>query len=194
MGVMLIAGIIFVRALAHAAIFAPNEDWSEETALSLKSDRTDSGNPSRLSIPSIGVDAAVQRVGITSQGNIGAPSIYNDVGWYIYGAKPGDPGNAIIDGHRNDGIGLPGAFWRLPEVKIGDEVNVTTLGGDVISFVVTKIDTYDADNVPKDRIFPSESKSSKSISTLTLITCAGRWVPLSKTYDKRVFVTAELRK
>src|SRR4051812_9478797 len=59
------------------------------------------GKPARLLIPSIGVNAAVESVGLskTGSGDIGIPSNFVDVAWYNRSPRPGDSGISIIDGH-----------------------------------------------------------------------------------------------
>lgn len=56
--------------------------------------------PARIAIPSIGLTAPIQNVGINGKGEIDVPDgSTRNVGWYQYGAVPGDLGNAIMDAH-----------------------------------------------------------------------------------------------
>jgi sortase A len=142
------------------------------------------GTPKFLRIPSINVNAKVQRVGITYKGNMATPNNYTDVGWFKYGTLPGERGNAVIAGHVDNGLALPGVFAHLNEVKVGDEVLVDTFGGDTKRFRVTSLDTYDW-NGNSEEIFVGINERE-----LKLITCTGTWLSTYHTHDKRLVVTA----
>ncbi len=141
--------------------------------------------PKQLRIPSIKVNSKIRYVGITRQGNMATPSNFTDVGWFKYGPLPGEKGSAIIAGHVNNGINLPGVFGHLDNINIGDNIYVDTLGGDHIHYVVTNVEIYDF-NAPTDVIFNQDNGNF-----LKLITCAGVWVNEYKTHDKRLVVTAQ---
>src|SRR3989338_6359653 len=79
------------------------------------------GAPARLRIPAIGVDAAVQSVGLSwkGTGDMGIPTNFTDVAWYNGGPAPGAPGSAVINGHL-DGKEVPQAvFYNLGKLKPG---------------------------------------------------------------------------
>lgn len=138
--------------------------------------------PARLSIPAIGVDANIQQVGLTAQGNMDVPSNYTDVAWYKDGARPSAPGNAVIDGHLDSKTG-PAVFWTLGELKPGDDVFVTTADGARLRFVVTGSETYPADQAPTYRIF-----GPAAAPQLNLITCDGTFNRDVRQYDRRLVV------
>jgi LPXTG-site transpeptidase (sortase) family protein len=140
--------------------------------------------PTQLRIPSINIDAQVQDVGITKNGNMATPNNFTDVGWFKYGALPGTIGSAVIAGHVDDGFALPAVFSNLNDIKKGDDIYVDTVGGTTIRFVVTDIKTYDY-TAPTEEIF-----NQTNGSFLKLITCAGVWVDKYKTHNKRLVVTA----
>ena len=58
--------------------------------------------PARLKIPSLGVNAAVETVGIKADGTMGTPKNFDNVGWYSPGSKPGEEGPAAVAGHVNN--------------------------------------------------------------------------------------------
>ena len=86
--------------------------------------------PTRLVINALGVDARVDDVGVQDDGAMVIPAAPTSVGWYRYGAAPGDArGNTVIAGHvatREDG---PGALAPLRGAKPGMRVTVTTADG-----------------------------------------------------------------
>lgn len=150
--------------------------------------QTPPGYPERLAIPALSIDAAVQDVGITAKGNMGVPDNFVDVGWYTYGAIPGQPGTAVIDGHVDNGLSLAGVFKHLDSIQTGDDIYVTNYAGQKLHFVVSDIEYYGYEDAPTNQIFNNDSNGAQ----LELITCSGTWVPDQKTYDERLVVTATL--
>lgn len=153
-----------------------------------------SSDPARLIIPALSIDAPVEFVGETLRGTMGAPSAYAHAGWYGYGTIPGHLGSAVIDGHVDDGFGLPGVFAHLRDIKIGDDVYVETRAAlpagrakERLHFVVTGLETYPYDDAPTELIFGRNDKAR-----LNLITCEGRWSRAANTYAKRLVVFTEL--
>ncbi len=143
--------------------------------------------PARLTIPSLDVDAKVQSVGIAATGNISAPQGFSDVGWYRYGAAPGEKGSVIIDGHVDNGLFKWGVFKHLDRIKAGDRVNVTTGAGKTFTYVVSNVVAYTYTEVPMESIV-----HQKDSAQMVLITCTGKWIPAEKTYDQRLVVYATL--
>jgi len=141
--------------------------------------------PARLSVPVLGVDADVEAVGVDGQGRMGTPSRPEHVGWYRQGAAPGQPGNAVIDGHL-DWTSGPAVFWQLHRLRVGDEAFVTGSDGTRLRFVVDSVSTiaYDA-NV--DGLFVTLGPPS-----LTLLTCTGVWDRQRATYLQRLVVHLSL--
>ena len=116
-----------------------------------------------------------------------APSSFSDVGWYKYGPTPGELGSAVFAGHVDNGLGLPGVFKRLDELRPGDELHVQTEEGEDIRFTVSEVEVYPYDAVPTDRLFEQEGAPH-----LNLVTCTGSWVSGERTYDARLVVYAVL--
>jgi hypothetical protein len=137
--------------------------------------------PAHLAIPALGVRADVQRVGATETG-IEVPQV-GRAGWFEDGARPGEPGRAVIIGHLDSQNG-PGLFALLPGVKPGTDVSVTDAAGDVHRFkVVGKA------QVPK-ATFPSGAVYGPSDRpVLVLITCGGTYDPATG-YEDNVLVYA----
>lgn len=138
--------------------------------------------PARLRIPAIGVDAAVEQVGLTAQHDMDVPRESSDVGWYKAGPEPGQPGDAVIDGHLVWTSG-PAVFWSLGRLRAGDQIQVADVSGRALSFQVTSAASYPANEPPPPSLF-----SSGGQPRLSLITCAGDWNGTQ--YDKRLVVQA----
>ncbi len=140
----------------------------------------------KLSIPSLSINAKIEKVGINTKGNIASPTTFQTVGLYKYGPKPGEKGTALIDGHLNNGLGLSGVFANLDSIKIGDLVIITDEKNNKQQFEVYAKSSADYTAHLSD-ILPTENDNTPR---LMLVTCDGDWVADQKTYDKRVIVLA----
>lgn len=180
-GIFFGACITFAWTLTGALWFSPGSDIDVPGYVPPTSNAL--SKPTRLQIPSLNIDASVQHVGITTSGAMGIPSNFSDVAWYKYGPVPGQYGSAVIDGHFDNGLGLPGVFKDLAEIKQGDDVFVQTSSGSLLRFMVTRVATYPYTDVPTAEVFGLDDRAR-----LHLITCSGRWVRSDKTYNERVVV------
>jgi hypothetical protein len=140
----------------------------------------------RLVIPSIGVDALIERVGLDGQGAMAAPARLDGVGWYGSGPLPGQSGDAVLDGH----LGLPwapGVFGDLGRLRPGDTFFVIWPDGHRLQFrIASSLRVSAAAPVPPglfDRGGPSR---------VSLITCAGSWIQGKATYSERLVISAAL--
>ena len=143
------------------------------------------GLPVRLQIPAINVDTAVEYMGNTVNGDMAVPQNSVDVGWYKYGSLPGDAGTAVVAGHVIGLYGQQGVFFHLDELQVGDVLQVIDSKGQIASFTVSQIKTYDqTQQLPQ--VFNSASGTH-----LNLITCAGDWDAASRHYLQRLVVFAD---
>ena len=142
-----------------------------------------------LVVPSVGINAHMENVGIDSAGNMDVPPHLAYVGWYEYGTQIGDVGSAVIAGHVDNGLGFPAVFFKLKQLKVGDDVFVTANRTDQLHFVVTDVSNYPLVTAPSDSIF--NDKSGDRI--IRLITC-DKVMRSDGTYgyDNRIVVTAKL--
>lgn len=145
-----------------------------------------SGPPTRLDIPAIGVDAAVQAVGVLPSGQLGVPSNWTDVAWYRDGPVPGQPGDAVIDGHL-DSYTAPAVFWKLSSLRAGDTIHVQLSTGAPVDFTVDSLRQIPYQSQDLGDIF-----STRGPPSLTLITCGGQWLAAQRVYAERLVVHAEL--
>ena len=147
--------------------------------------------PSRLIIPSIGVDAHVQSVGLywDGDGTMSIPTNFTDVGWYNGGPLPGALGSAVIDGHYDGKNVKEAVFYNLGKLTPGDLVEVVDNDGTTLKFQVVSVKLYDY-NATTTEIFSSDTSHSR----LNLITCGGSWDKAQGLYSKRVVVFTELIK
>ncbi|GAC1645331.1 MAG: class F sortase [Ktedonobacteraceae bacterium] len=145
--------------------------------------------PAYLIIPSIGVNAPVENVGIQSNGDLGTPqhNPWEGVGWYSNGPRPGEAGSAVIDGHLDRPGGFPAVFWNLSKVQVGDTIMSVDANGKTLHFRVTRIGSYAPEDAPVQEIFGDTGGTY-----LNLITCAGTWIPSQKQTTLRLVVYSTL--
>jgi sortase A len=123
--------------------------------------------PTRLGIPSLGLDARIAPAGLDADGAMAAPGTADEVAWYELGPRPGERGNAVLAGH-NVWNGRQGAFAGLGRLKIGDRIVVATSARANFPYIVDRIVRYRADEAPIAEVFGTSGEP-----TLTLITCVG---------------------
>jgi len=154
---------------------------------SIFSEPVNPGIPIRLLIPKIKVDAKIESVGLTAKGAVGVPKKPANTAWFNLGARPGNKGSAIIDGHygrwKN---GDSSVFDNLNKLKKGDKIYVKDDKGSVIVFVVRKSQSYDLKADASAVFYASDDKAH-----LNLITCEGVWNSKTKTYYQRLVVFAD---
>ncbi len=145
--------------------------------------------PTKLTIPKLGIVAAVESVGMDSQGRMDVPKNADNVAWYNLGYKPGDLGNAVIAGHYDRETGAPAVFYDINKLQVGDKIITTDVHGKEISFSVIRNTNYPYEQFPLKEVFGSSSKPM-----LNLITCEGTWNKITHNYSHRTVVFAEMIK
>lgn len=146
-----------------------------------------SGVPQTISIPKIGVEAKVEKVGLDSQKRMDVPKNVNNVGWYELGFRPGERGSAVLDGHLDTVTGAPAVFYYLTSLAPGDQIIVTDDQGKTYTYQVEKQVAYPYNQVPLEEVFASSDKPR-----LNLITCNGIWDVGNSNYSQRVVVYSVL--
>ena len=141
------------------------------------------GLPVRVIVPSLGVDASIEQVGVDAEGNMATPEDPWNTAWYAPGSRPGQTGNAAIAGHVDyHGIG-PVVFWDLNKIAVGAEVLVVTDSGQTLRFRVRGSEYYVPANAPLQEIFGQTNSVN-----LNLITCGGTFNPTTREYDQRLVI------
>ncbi len=151
--------------------------------------------PVRFVIPRLYVDAPVIPEGLTADGHPGVPDRPDQVAWYPFTAAPGQSSNAVFSGHvdwqTRTGEPIPGVFYRLREMKIGDIIEIALENGARLQYRVTG-------NVATPYNDPNVAKVMESTNrdVITIITCGGTWVrdrsaDFGGNYSHRVIVRAE---
>jgi sortase (surface protein transpeptidase) len=142
--------------------------------------------PQKLRIPSLGINANVEKVGLDNEGRMAVPQNIWNVAWFKLGPQPGERGNVAIAGHV-DGPNSPAVFWDLKKIELGSRIYVQDAKGSQKIFEVLEKTVYTVETAPLDRIF-----GKSAYPNLNLITCAGTFIPERGDYDKRLVVYARL--
>lgn len=142
--------------------------------------------PETISIPSLNITAHVEQVSMDRVGRMDVPKNVYDVAWYDLGAKPGEKGSAVIDGHYDTQTGAPAVFYNISQLKAGDTIIVTDKNGKSYTFKVTLNRNYPYNQLPLQKIFATNDKPR-----LNLITCSGVWDKTKHNYSTRDVVYAE---
>lgn len=138
------------------------------------------GLPNRLVIPAIALDTPVVEVGLVVEN--GKPvweTAAFAVGHHRGSAIPGELGNAVMAGHISSPVSKKGeVFRRLPEVRIGDRIDV---------FVDDRRVSYEVAEVRVVAPTAVQVMEPTPDATLTLITCYP-----DRLYTKRLIVIGKL--
>ncbi len=143
--------------------------------------------PIHITIPAARVNAEVINVGVTKTNNLDVPPNFVQVGWYKYGPLPGTDGNAVIDGHVDNGASIDGVFKHLRDVESGDLVSIKMSDGTLVRYEITGTEVVKTTEFPGHSVF-HEGEGA----ILKIITCHGKFVKAMDTYDQRLIVTAKL--
>lgn len=140
--------------------------------------------PSRLAIESLGIDMAVEPVGIAEDGQMEVPERAEIAGWYRYGPDlASGEGHIVLAAHVDDPRGI-GPFARLRELQPGDRVEVFD-GDRMRVYLVERVEQTDKREVDFADVF-----SRTGDERLALITCGGTWDSELRHYSDNVVVWA----
>jgi Sortase domain len=142
--------------------------------------------PTYVSIKSIGASSEIVQLGLEPDGSLEVPVDFNVIGWFNGSVEPGERGAAVFAGHAASHNG-PGIFKNLAKLKPDDQVRVARSDGELLTFAVTRIDSF-----PKD-YFPTEQVYGRTTGReLRLITCGGKFDAELGSYTSNVVVYASL--
>jgi Sortase domain len=151
--------------------------------------------PISIAIPQIGVQALLgPPVGLNPDGSVQVPDVNTpDVpAYYSPGAKPGDPGNAVILGHvdgrsmTGSGVEL-GVFHSLSLLQPGAQIKIGRADGSTVTYAVTRVEVVRKTDFPFAAVFGPTSES-----WLQLVSCFGKFDPASKQYLDSILVFSKL--
>ena len=150
--------------------------------------------PVRVTIQRLHIDAPIIALGTDEDRVPLVPQSGDEVAWYTFSSAPG-AGNTVLSGHvdwqTRDGQPIPGAFYRLRELQLGDEIDMLLEDGSTVRYRVTGNVAADFDD---PNVLKAIGPTSKDV--VTLITCGGTWFndpsrAYGGSYSHRILVRAE---
>lgn len=142
-----------------------------------------SASPVQLFIKSLNLHPLVESVAVERSGAMSPPHNYFDVGWYRLGPVPGDPGDAVIDGHAGY-PDQPLVFGKLNKLRLDDKIVVVLADGSRRAFLVDSVKSWPWTAHPTGLFQPDGP------ARLTLITCSGKFNDKTFAYADRLVVEA----
>lgn len=143
--------------------------------------------PQRLIIPSVDITMPVKATGVTEDGQMELPSDPREIGWYRFGALPGDSqGSTVLGGHVDSRALGTGPLARLAQVDVGARITVTPADGQRVRYRVTSVERISKAALPVDRLFDPTVPPR-----LVVVTCGGRFLPDAGGYEDNIVVIAE---
>ncbi|HET9632587.1 MAG TPA: class F sortase [Terrabacter sp.] len=151
------------------------------------------GAPARLRIPTLGVDAPFERIGLDPKGRrdasgqlpLGTPTDRTKAGWYAAGPRPGSgTGTVLVDGHTyRDGSAIfQEDFAR--RIATGQLIQLRQDNGSTCSYRITRVWR----TISSARAYPQLVASQHLYDfagpeRLLLATCGGSWNAAAGNYD-----------
>lgn len=166
----------------------PNQPDKDQSATT--SDQTTDGlsysEPVRVHIPTIGVRSTLEDLGLDSSGVMTTPRDPDKAGWFTPSPAPGVVGASVLAGHVtwNEDRSV---FFRLGELRAGDQIRVERQDGITVVFEVTKLGEFPKDDFPTDAVYQRVGQPE-----LRLITCGGAYDEQRNNYRSNVIVWAEM--
>ena len=184
----LLFGAVVYYFPAKNIVFAPSPDTKNEAEQVEPVSRYARSAPSRLIIPKINLDTTfVPPLELNADQSISVPDSYTEVGWYTYGATPGEIGPSVILGHVDSYDG-PAVFFKLGQLEAGDEVMVEREDGTTAIFIVESKERIPQDNFPTEKVYGQINHAG-----LRLVTCTGVYNHGTPKYSHNLIVYARLK-
>ena len=140
--------------------------------------------PERVSVPRLGIDSALDRLGTDDRGVLEKPPRWQVAGWFSGGPRPGESGPAVIAGHVDSPTG-PAVFARLSEVRAGDRIDVRRADGSTATFRVDRTEVSPKKGFPTQAVYGPTPDAQ-----LRLVTCDGPYVDGAGGYQDNLIVFA----
>jgi hypothetical protein len=145
--------------------------------------------PTHLSVPAIGIDSSLKRIGLDHAGRIQTPPLTRDshAYWLTVSPTPGQLGPATIIGHVDSAAYGAGVFFRLGALRQRDEISVDRADGTVAVFAVERVVKYQKTRFPTHAVYGNTGNAA-----LRLITCGGLFNSATHSYESNIVVYASL--
>ncbi|MFC6707674.1 class F sortase [Flexivirga alba] len=146
--------------------------------------------PTALTIAAIGIkNSHLAAYGTDSNGAVAVPPATPGVpaGWYTGSPTPGQLGPSVIVGHTDEKKDAQSIFFRLGELRPGDQIQVTRADHTVATFRVDSLEHYPKAKFPTDRVYGNINHAG-----LRLISCIGKFDRATGHYLDNIVVYAHL--
>jgi LPXTG-site transpeptidase (sortase) family protein len=180
--IVALAGVALPAAL-QSSIQGNSVLLVKSSVVTIKQEQASFGLPVHLKIPGITVDTTIEYIGVTPEGDMGAPKGPTGVAWFNLGPRPGELGSAVISGHYGWKNGIAAVFDNLHKLQKGDKLYIEDEKGTITTFVVRELRRYGENENASDVFNSNDGKAH-----LNLVTCEGVWNKSSKSYSKRLVV------
>ncbi|MBI5949957.1 MAG: class F sortase [Chloroflexi bacterium] len=125
-------------------------------------------------IPSQGVSAPIENIGILGDGTLDSPHNPHAVGWYFIYDSPGEPGNAVFAAHVDYYPNIIGPFNQVAALGGGAEILVSMSDGAEYRYQVVRNTRYSVYDIPMGYvIWPGDRPGDAQ--WITMITCGGEF-------------------
>jgi sortase (surface protein transpeptidase) len=141
-------------------------------------------SPVRVEIPAIGASSSLVRLGLNPDGTMQVPGDYQVAGWFTGAPQPGQLGPTVIAGHVDSRTG-PAVFYRLRDLRPGDQIRVVRADRRVVRFRVDSLASYPKRSLPGEEVY-----GATTAPVLRLITCAGTFDRAQRSYRENLVVSA----
>jgi hypothetical protein len=144
--------------------------------------------PTRIAIPAIGVDSAVNPIGLNPDGTVGVPApgpLYDQAAWYSGSVTPGQRGPSVILGHIDSAANGPSVFYGLSRLRPLDEFTLTRADGRTVVYRVNSVKSYPKDAFPTAVVYGPTTRPE-----VRLITCGGAFDSSARSYVDNTVVYA----
>lgn len=143
--------------------------------------------PKKLYIDKLHIAARVLPMSVNPNGSVQAPRNIFDAGWYNGSVKPGEVGAMFVDGHASGAL-REGLFAYLDKLVVGDTLQVEKGDGAKLTYKVVHTEIQPVEGLDmKKMLLPY----GNALRGLNMMTCTGKWVDATNSYDKRILVWTE---
>lgn len=181
-------GIGLVVIVALIGLVVAGTSGSSKSSSGSGVETLSASTPTKVSVPTIGAESSLIATGLEADGSLEVPPLSKPMqaSWYDESPSPGSLGPSVILGHVN-GSGKPGIFYRLKDIKAGEQILVDREDGQTAVFTVANIDTVPKAAFPAEQVYADTPDSQ-----LRLITCGGVFDPAARSYEANIVVYANL--
>lgn len=175
-------------ATAAPPLTSPSASTAPGTESPAASPAMERSVPVRLEVPRIDVRTPLMKLAKNPDQTVETPPLSRaqEAGWYRLGAAPGSRGAAVIIGHVDTTTG-PAIFYRLGDLRPGDQARVLRADGRTAVFRIDSVERVEKDRFPTQRVY-----GDPGYAAIRLITCGGRFDRGSGHYTDNVIAYGHL--